>query len=168
MLKEVEEQQKKLIEDKKKKEALRKELDELESDYIKLQQVFAADGIAVEDIYRSRNFKKLLDNLDLKKNLEVEIYQRDSHIKKLRERIKELDKTRELYLKASVQRSISLEPELEYQEENEEDLKATSVRVVKHDIRAKKSEIEKKKILATKIAAHNSDIKVAFCLYRPL
>ena len=96
----------------------------------------------------------------MKKNLEIEIYQRDSYIKKLRERIGELDRTRELYLKATVQRSISLEPELEYQDENEEDLKTTSLRVVKHDIRAKKSDIEKGKIRATRLAGHNSDIKV--------
>ena len=95
--KEIKDQQHKELADKKRKEVLKAQIDELMVEYNKVQNVFAAEGTSLENFEESGSFKRLVDDLDRKKDLEQSLFENKLVLEDVKNRIKNLKSQKEVF-----------------------------------------------------------------------
>jgi hypothetical protein len=92
----IKDQQEKELADKKKKEELSGQIDKLMVQYNKVQNVFATEGTSLENFEDSPSFKRLIDDLDRKKDLEQALFENKITVEDLQSQIRVLKAQKEV------------------------------------------------------------------------
>jgi hypothetical protein len=123
------------------KKHLNDELSKLQKNYDNFKATMLTEGNTLENFERSKAFKKLLNDLDQKKDLERAIYENKLQIQMLQEKVETLLTQKETLELATIQKGNALD----YQEEEPPET-YTSLRGLKEEVAHINSQIDEKKI----------------------